>query len=186
MCIHGHGTGFERSLGFTVLELMVTLSIATILLLTATPSLRQFSMRQAMKAAVTSLQSDLLFARSQAVFGNVDTIACPGAPDTGCSEASDWSGGWIVFGDANGDQRRQSSEALLRHGYGIENVRVLGTSGRTRLRFFPDGSAPGSNGTISLCGLNGPAGARKLVVSNVGRVRRDLYPDIDPARCPLN
>ena len=35
MRIQGHGTGIGDSQGFTVLELMVTLSIATILLLTA-------------------------------------------------------------------------------------------------------------------------------------------------------
>jgi len=184
MHIHQHGTGLSRHAGFTVLELMVTLSIATVLLLTATPSLRQFTMRQAMKAAVASLHNDLLLARSGAVFENRATVACPGSARGGCSDSSDWSSGWIVFGDDNGDQQRQADETLLSRGYGIEKVWVIGSIGRTRLRFLPDGSAPGSNGTISLCGLGGPDGARKLVISNIGRIRRDLYPDIDPSRCP--
>ena len=40
MDIHGHGSGF------TVLELLVTLSIAAILLAAGVPSLQQFTQRQ--------------------------------------------------------------------------------------------------------------------------------------------
>jgi type IV fimbrial biogenesis protein FimT len=102
----------------------------------------------------------------------------------GCSGASDWSQGWIVFGDANGDRQRQNGETLLRHGQWVERLRITGSAGRSSIRFYADGSAPGSNAGIAFCGPGGPAQARRLVVSNVGRIRREDYPEIDPADCP--
>jgi type IV fimbrial biogenesis protein FimT len=178
MHVHPHPAGF------TVLELLVTLTIAAVLLITGLPSLQAFSDRQRMKAAVGTLHNDLLLARSEAVFRGMEVIACPGGRAEGCADSSDWSGGWIVFGDANGDRERQSGEAVLRHGQWFQRLRITGSAGRTQIRFFPDGSAPGSNGSIWFCGMDGPAQARRLVISNAGRIRRDLGPDIDPVLCP--
>jgi len=173
-----------RPTGFTVLELLITLTIAAILLVTGIPSLQSFSDRQRMKAAVGTLHNDLLLARSEAVFRGMEVIACPGDRATGCAGSSDWSDGWIVFGDANGDRERQPDEALLRHGQWFERLRITGSAGRTGVRFFPDGSAPGSNSSIWFCGMDGPAQARRLIISNAGRIRRDLGLDIDPELCP--
>ena len=170
--------------GFTVLELLVTLTIAALLLVTGIPSLQSFSDRQRMKAAVGTLHNDLLLARSEAVFRGAEVIACPGDRTAGCAGSSDWSGGWIVFDDHNGDQEHQSGEPLLRHGQWFERLRITGSTGRTRVRFFPDGSAPGSNSSIWFCGMDGPAQARRLIISNAGRIRRDLGTGIDATLCP--
>lgn len=184
MSIHAHGTGIRRPDGFTALELLVTVSIAAILLLTGLPALDGFTQKQRLKAAIGALHNDLLLARSEAVNRRLAVVACPGEPVSGCAGTIDWSLGWIAFADANGDRRKQASETLLRHDQRSGGVRILGSAGRSQLRFYPDGSAPGSNGTISFCGPAGPAQARKLVISNVGRIRRDFAPEIDPARCP--
>jgi type IV fimbrial biogenesis protein FimT len=182
MHIHSHGTGIQK--GITALELMVTLSIAAILLAIGIPSLQQFTQRQHMKSAVTGLQQDLLLARSQSVYRNAIIVACPGGPADGCSGSPNWSGGWIVFEDENRDEDRQSKEPLIRHGQALEQVDIRNSSGRSAIRFFPDGSTPGTNTSLSLCGLDGPPGARKIVISNIGRIRRDTWPDLDSSRCP--
>jgi type IV fimbrial biogenesis protein FimT len=184
MGIHGHGTGVHRHTAFTVLELLVTLVIAAILLLTAVPAFQQFSWRQHMRAAVGNLHNDLLVARSEAVFRNISVVACPGDPAGGCQGSSDWSDGWIVFADDSGDRQHQPAETLIRRGQVFEALAISGSAGRRSVRFLADGSAPGSNGTIGFCGLGGPALARRLVISNIGRIRRDDYPAIDPANCP--
>ena len=163
---------------------MVTLAIAAVLLSLAMPSYHALSNRQRMKAAVASLHNDLMAARSQAIYRRSVVVACPGNPVDGCSGNSHWSGGWLVFEDTNGDRQYADSEGLLRHGMGHEAVEIYSPLSRPVIRFFPDGSTPGSNGSISLCGHGGPEGARKLVVSNIGRIRRDSYPGIDPALCP--
>jgi len=185
MQIHGHGTGHKSGTGFTVLELMITLSIACILLVAGVPSFQDFSRKQHMKAAVSTLQNDLMMGRSEAVRLNMRVVTCPGSPDDGCSGGNEWSGGWIVFDDENADRQRQANEAIVRQGQEIENLIIRTTAGRTDFRFFPDGSAPGSNGSITFCDMGGPEQARKLVISILGRIRRDRAPGIDAANCPM-
>ena len=90
----------------------------------------------------------------------------------------------MVFGDNNEDNDFQHGETILRHGQKVENVMIHSTAGRKNFRFYPNGTAPGSNGSISLCGLGGPEKARKLVISNLGRVRRDNAITLDQAFCP--
>lgn len=177
MHIHAHGTGT------TVLELMAALAIAAILLALAVPSYESFTNRQRMKAAVAALHNDLAAARAEAVHRNAVVQACPGAPLAGCTGGNNWSGGWIVFEDDNGDRAHQDTEALLRHGMPHKGISIHAPSSRPELRFFPDGSAPGSNVSIGLCGRDGAEHARRLVISNIGRIRRDTFPGIDPTLC---
>lgn len=170
--------------GFTVIELMVTLSIAAILLTLGVPAFHEYSLRQRMNASISALHSDLLYARSQAIYRNTEVVACPGNPVGGCSVSSDWTLGWIVFSDSNTDRQHQVDEELLRHGQGQENIMIHASTGRSSFRFYPNGSTPGSNGSFSLCGLGGPEHARKLVISNLGRIRRDEAENLDPIHCP--
>ena len=186
MHIHAHGTDITRAAAFTVLELLVTLAVAAILLLTAVPSFQQFTQRQKMKVAVNSLHNGLLLARNEAVHRNVPVVACPGDDTDGCTGDRDWSNGWIVFPDLNDDRQRQAGETLLLHGQGSGNPFVNSSPGRTSIRFLGDGTTPGSNANISFCGGGGPPHARKLVISNIGRIRRDAAPDIDPGLCPAS
>ena len=182
MQIQGHGTG--KCAGLTALELVITLAVMAVLLTTALPSWERFTQRQRMKAAIGALHNDLLAGRVDSIYRNNSVLACPGDPTLGCSGGNDWSAGWIVFRDPNRDGLRQLDEELLRHGQGVEQVRIFSAKSRSEVRFFPDGSAPGSNGSISLCGLGGPEKARRLVISNVGRIRRDEAPKTDTALCP--
>lgn len=184
MRIQAHGTGIQRMTAFTVLELLVTLVVAAILLLTAVPSFQHFTQRQHMKAAVSGLHNGLLLARNEAVHRNIAVVACPGDDADGCTGGRDWSGGWIVFPDLNDDRQRQANETLLLHGQRSGNPFANSSPGRTSIRFLGDGTTPGSNASISFCGRGGPPQARKLVISNIGRIRQDAAPDIDPDLCP--
>jgi len=170
--------------GFTVIELMVTLSITAILLSLGVPAFQDFSSRQRMNATISALHSDFLYGRSQAIYRNTQVVACPGSPSGGCSESTDWTVGWIIFSDSNTDRQHQDGEDLLRHTQGLDNIMIHSSIGRTNFRFYPNGTTPGSNGSFSLCGLGGPEHARKLVISNLGRIRRDKAENLDPVHCP--
>jgi type IV fimbrial biogenesis protein FimT len=174
----------SKSRAFTLLEMMITVSIIAVLLSLGIPAFQNFALKQRLNAAVTALHNDLLLARNQAIHRNVQVIACPWDAGGGCTGVADWSEGWAVFGDRNEDRNYQEDEILLRRGQGLENVIIHGTASRPTLRFYPNGTAPGSNGSISICGLGGPPQARKLVISNLGRIRRDLAPSLDEAHCP--
>jgi len=169
---------------FTLLELMITISILAILLSLGIPAFHEFALKQRLNAAVNVLQNDLLLARSQAIHRDVHVIACPWNSGGGCTGKADWSEGWAVFSDSNENKSYEDGEVLLRRGQGVENVMIHGSASRTALRFYPNGTTPGSNGSISICGLGGPERARKLVISNLGRIRRDNAQSLDTAHCP--
>ncbi len=170
--------------GFTVIELMVTLSITAILLSLGVPAFQDYSLRQRMSASISALHNDLLYGRSQAVYRNTQVVACPGSPSSGCTQSTDWTAGWIIFDDTDTDRQHQADEDLLRHGQGLDNIWIHSSSGRHSFRFYPNGSSPGSNGSLSLCGAGGLQHARKLVISNLGRIRRDKAENLDPIHCP--
>jgi type IV fimbrial biogenesis protein FimT len=184
MQIHGHGTGSRSHTGFTAVELMITLSIAAIMLAAGIPSFQVFASHQQMKAAVAALQNDLMMGRSEAVHLNTRVVICPGNPADGCKGGNEWENGWIVFADDNADRQRQKNENIVRRGHDLKRMRIRSSAGRTDVRFFPDGSAPGSNTSITFCGTGGPGYARKLVISNLGRIRRDTASGMDSTDCP--
>jgi type IV fimbrial biogenesis protein FimT len=174
----------RSSTAFTLLEMMITIAIMAILVTMGVPAFVEFSQKQAISAAINSLHNDLLLARSHAIYEDVPVVACPGAAPSGCTDSTQWSDGWIVFADSNADRAMQVNETVIRSGMAIEHMVIQSSRGRTSFRFYPDGSTPGSNGSVSFCGPGGPELARKLVISNLGRIRRDDATGMDSSKCP--
>jgi len=174
----------RTSAAFTVLEMLTTLGVLAILLVIGVPTLTEYGLRQRMNASINALHTDLTLARSEAIQLNTQVVACPGNRATGCLDSNDWSQGWIIFSDLNGDKQLQALENIHRAEPALEQLLVLSTPGRRLIRFYPNGSAPGSNGSISFCDRRGPENARRLVISTVGRIRREEAPALDPEDCP--
>jgi type IV fimbrial biogenesis protein FimT len=160
-----------RQRAFTLVELLITLAVMAILLALASPSIRDALLDRRLAAATGALEADLLAARGAAVFGAVSTVACPGDTTMGCSPVPDWTDGWLVFEDRDGDREFRSGEPLLRIGAGVEGVTIRSSQARRRLRFGANGTAPGSNATLRICDERGTAEARQLRLSNSGRLR---------------
>ena len=170
--------------GFTALELMVTMTVVAILLATAVPSFKEYGWNLRMKTAMDVLQTDLNLARSRAISHNIQTVICPATDTADCSGAPQWQNGWIVFTDLNGDHQRQDGEALLKQAGMTEFLDITSSRSRTFLRFYPNGTAPGSNISIVFCDQRGAAHAGKIIVSNSGRIRSETGV-IDPTEnCP--
>lgn len=176
--IERHGTGF------TVLECLIVISIMAILLVQGVPALQDYGLRQRMSAAMHALHSHLATARNDAIRFNVEIVACPGSEVTGCRDDSNWDKGWLVFEDLNGDRQHQETERLLAAEPGLDQIMIRSNIGRRELRFLPSGTAPGSNSSISFCDMRGPLLARKLVISNLGRIRREAAADTSSSSCP--
>ena len=88
--------------GFTLTELLVALGIIAILVGLATPSYRQFSANSRTVATTNSLVGALAVARSEALRRATAVTVCASSNLTACN-TSDWSTGWIVFMDINGN-----------------------------------------------------------------------------------
>ena len=170
--------------GFTLLELVITLVVLTILLLIAVPTFDHWQARQDMNASLHALHQDLLTARSHAIMLGAHVVACPGDVSSGCSGDSDWTIGWLVFQDIDGNRQAGPTEPLIRQSPPRERMKITSSGFRTSFRFYANGTAPGSNGSIWLCGRRGPQNAQRLVVSNVGRIRREDFDGLEPEDCP--
>ena len=74
--------------GFTMLELMVTVSVLAVLLAVVAPSMSTFVASQRVKTGSFDLYSTMMFARSEAIKrrGNVDIV----------SATTDWTSGWSI------------------------------------------------------------------------------------------
>jgi type IV fimbrial biogenesis protein FimT len=161
--------------GFTALELLVTMAVAAILLATAVPAFKTYSWNLRLKTAIDTLQTDLNLARSRAINMNASTVMCPVAAsdqssDVTCADVTQWQHGWMVFADVNEDRQRQPLEPILKRSPEIELVNISSSLARNALRFYPNGTAPGSNATLVFCDRRGAEFAGKISLSNSGRI----------------
>lgn len=81
--------------GFTLIELMVTLAIAAVLLVVGVPSFVEFQRNSELTSQTNSLVAALNAARTEAMKRNTNAYVIPGG------SANKWSDGWIVFADTN-------------------------------------------------------------------------------------
>jgi type IV fimbrial biogenesis protein FimT len=170
--------------GFTALELLVTMTIATILLAAGVPAIKSYSWNLRMSTTMDMLQTDLNLARGRAISHNTQTVICPAADTSNCSGQSDWQDGWIVFTDLNADHNRQEGEPLLKRSDAVELMQISSSRSRSFIRFYPSGTAPGSNLSINFCDKRGAEHAGKIVVSNTGRIRSEKKAVTPTAKCP--
>jgi type IV fimbrial biogenesis protein FimT len=93
----------RRGLGFTLIELMVTLAVAAILLKLATPSMRQLLVRNTVGSMTNEFSTALSQARGLAIASNscatlcTSTVTATGSPTCRAAGSSGYQGGWIVF-----------------------------------------------------------------------------------------
>lgn len=81
-------TPSRKQNGFTLAELMTAIAILGIILGIAVPSIQSFILNQRVRSASFDLNSDLLYARSEATKRNADVMISA----TGGS----WQNGWVV------------------------------------------------------------------------------------------
>jgi type IV fimbrial biogenesis protein FimT len=91
-----------RSLGFTLIELMVTVSIAAILAMLAAPSFSDFVIRNKSAAIANEFSGSVLRARNEAVTRNMCTSMCKSSTVSAGTPVCDgsgagWQTGWLVF-----------------------------------------------------------------------------------------
>ena len=170
--------------GFTLLELSITLVVLAILLCLALPSLKGWQDKQAMRTALNTLRQDLVAARSHAIALGDRIVICPGTNGEGCSSSDAWNTGWFVFEDLDQDREFDMTEPVLKIEGHHERLNITSAISRSRFVFYPNGTAPGSNGSIWFCGARGPQFGHRLVVSNLGRIRSEPYQGLEWEDCP--
>jgi type IV fimbrial biogenesis protein FimT len=89
--------------GFTLLELMIAITVLAILLGLAIPSFTGVIRQNRVATQSNELVAALALSRSEAVKrGTPVSVCAANAAQSACSGSNDWSLGWIVFSDATG------------------------------------------------------------------------------------
>lgn len=162
--------------GFTLVELLMVLAIVAVLTTLAAPALGSLIGRSQARAARNVLVTSLNQARITAVNRGGHVVVCPSFDGERCARATVWRPGWILFADLDRDRARSADEPLLAVGQvRAAGVAIVATSGRVAIDYRPDGSAGGTNVTLTVCDRqSGANGASTVVVSPSGRVRHGV------------
>ena len=103
----------QHSNGFTLMELMVTLAIATILTTVAVPGFNGLIKKNRIAGYTNNLVTSLAMARSEAVKRNAQVSLCASNNGTNCTNTS-FDQGWIVFTDKNTAGTVDGTDTILR------------------------------------------------------------------------
>ena len=168
--------------GFTMVELLVTITIAAVLLSVAAPNFSDAMRNSQQIIVINDLIGSLRLARSEAIKRSTRTAVCARSNDTLCG--TDWNNGFITFIDnMETPGAIDAGEEILRIGSAIETgwimnrARLVNTSEspieRPFIRFGPRGSSNWrGSGYFAVCDNRGQEYAKAVNVSLSGDPRR--------------
>ena len=172
-----HQTG---SSGWTLLNLLISVSIIAILTSLALPAFSRLAWDQRRVSAVNSLVHTLHLARSEAIKRAQIVVLCPTEASGTCLErAGPWTDGWMVFVNLDRDHppRRDPGEPII---YMVSAPPGVDIHATRRAFIMRPVTVRSTNGTVTFCDPVGRMTGRAVIVSYSGRPRtsdRDL-------RCP--
>ena len=121
----------RRAGGFTLIELVITVTLLGVLLSIAVPGMRQLTLNQGVKSAAFDLFSALEYARSEAIKRPSETVTLK----AGANSDGAWSTGWRLL-DGSGTKLRSWSVA--------SNISVSDKNSLTQVTFAKDGHVASS------------------------------------------
>ena len=156
--------------GFTLIELIISITILTILLMLTLPAFQTMLMNNRVLAATDSLANALNYARNAAVTQNIDVVVCPFSAPGSTTCGNSWQNGWMVVTQPVG-----SNPVLLEANTTGANAPVLSTvpvSGvsASSVTFDARGIAT-TQAYFKLCDNRGGSFARSVEVLPTGFVQ---------------
>lgn len=163
---------FMRVRGFTVIELMITITVLAVLLAIAAPSFRSFLVATRLTSEVNGFVADLSFARSEAASRSKRVFVCLAATSTTCATSGDdWSEGRLIWSDANANGSLDAAE-IISYSPALSDGLSLIASGPANtfsMTFLPSGGITGiSTWTFKMCSYGEPRG-REVKLPPTGR-----------------
>jgi type IV fimbrial biogenesis protein FimT len=165
----------SKSHGFNLLELMVTVTIATIIAMIALPSFSFILQNVRLKMQIYDFNGALDFARSEAVKRGTWVTVCASADQAACGpNGTQWESGWMVFVDPNNNHVLDVGEAApLRATSALISTYTLRATSATTLATYITFNAKGTSsasGQFVLCQNGQINPSRAVLIGTSGRV----------------
>ena len=144
----------RRGAGFTLVELMVVITVLAILLVIAVPSFDGIRLSSRLSAYATELMAGSQLARTEAIKRNAPVTMCVSSNGTSCSGSGGWELGWIVVSGTTVIRQQPPAAA----GYKLSEA-----GGVASLTFEATGLGA-TQANITVCRLSPSAGSQERVV----------------------
>jgi len=161
-----------RSFGFTLIDLLITLSVLTILISIGLPNFSSQIKNLRVSTATLDLQEAITLTRTTAISTNGRATMV---------KLIDWKGGWQIFLDKNNNGMRDQEEQLLLQHEELKGVRITANGPiKNNVSYIGTGesrNAGGTNaggfqaGTFTICPTEKGDGF-ELILARGGRVRK--------------
>ena len=172
--------------GVTLIELMVALTVASILLGAAIPSFQQTIVNSRLTTTANELNSSINYIRSEAVRLGKSVKLCKSNGGTTCSTSSSvyWENGWIAL-DSSGNLLKTWPElksGLTLRAYCDPTTCSSSSNIENYLIYNPMGTT-NDIGTFAVCNDSNEANAKVLIVARV-RPRAGVDSSADTDQIP--
>ncbi|WP_407275943.1 GspH/FimT family pseudopilin [Halothiobacillus sp. DCM-1] len=171
-----------RTSGFTAIELMITLTVLTLLAAIAIPQWQQTVLKSRLLTATHAIYHAFSQARQVAALRNTPVTLCTGDAQQGCQTGQNvaWQMGFIAFTDPDRDGVLDTDEQIVFTHTPATGLTILGNSPMNKpIIFQPLGFAeqPGgafSAGRVRICApKNFDGHAQDVVLLKSGMVRME-------------
>lgn len=156
----------HKQAGFTMIELLVTMTVAVVLTSIAVPSFKLTFQNNRLVSQSNDLLGAMLYARSEAIALNTNVTVCASNDAATCS-GTNWAKGWITkYTDSTGTVQTLRIEPSLSGGNTLTST--FGSS----IVFQKDGTiTAGAAGTFNLCDARLTSNGRSLWITATGLTR---------------
>ncbi|MDR6643916.1 MULTISPECIES: GspH/FimT family pseudopilin [Luteibacter] len=163
----------RTSRGFTLIELVVTVTVLAILAALAAPNFADFMRRNAVESQANEFLGALRLARSTAISQNRFVSMCPSrnasATEPQCEDSNDFSVGWIMYTSPTSGAAYATSDKLVRVAQAVSNVSLLAQNSGKIITFTARGASPAGALSLFLCAKRGSGAAGQSTVRATGR-----------------
>lgn len=168
-----HNKPFVGIHGFTLIELIVTITIAGILIAIATPYLGSFISSTRLTTQANELLTDSNTARSEAVKRASYVGVCASTSGSSCTSGGSFLNGWIVFLDADNSGTWTTGDSVIKVHGALDGGNTT-VSGSSTVIFNSSGSLENSSSTITYTFCDSALHkSRQISVTATGRASSD-------------
>ncbi|MGB0360323.1 MAG: GspH/FimT family pseudopilin [Endozoicomonas sp.] len=170
-----HQTVFrKKQYGVSLVELLVSLTMAAILISVAVPSMKFFIVETRITTTADEVYGSVMLARSEAIKRQKTVSLCSTLDHVTCDETnSGWHYGWLIFTDESEDGLLNGRDQLISRVSDLTHLISITWNRGFNLRFNSRGQTSQA-GTFKVCDQeSSEQDSKAIVISMTGRLRTE-------------